>query len=603
MAARIQSLRNGIDPVAELSRNDLVPGDVVVVASLDAATTYNWTLTFVPEGSTATFSGSSTAVSPGSFTIDEEGPYLVRLIVDAGLPTESIQYVRLRALTAFGQLTLVAAGERRDGTGIIPVDVDPEGWANEQNANIQTLKNFIKPLVSSGRLLYVDANDGTSNYADYSTVQAAVTAAVTAGASEAQQWVIAVRPGRYVESVTFSPWVHVFGWPGNPDGKTSEAVVIEGLQSVVTASNSDRILLANLHIENNANSATSTITKTGLGALRLKNVRVESNGTLASQGAALNLSVGSVEAIDCTFIHTSSGGAIRRAYNQSGTNTTSRFEGCTFQGPSGISLNSSLVVGVQAVFSQCRIVSSHASGAGILSVAELCDFQHGIIETASGNGIYVNPLASVYAGPVGLSVCFSSVEDDIIFDTTNLSGTTTLNLGAVKYSTLSLPGGAVTTQRATSVSRTHYYDNSTSGLTAENVQDAIDEIAGGGGSAPNDDAQWEMTIFPNNVINTYWFAPYNCTVVGVKVYGHTSPTTSGVYTLAVEDLTGANNLLAAATFDMTSLAAATLTSLSLTGTTANLDLPEGTRVRFQLVSDNGDLVASGIFVQILFRSQ
>lgn len=33
MAARIQSLRNGISPVDEASRNDLVPGDIVVVSS------------------------------------------------------------------------------------------------------------------------------------------------------------------------------------------------------------------------------------------------------------------------------------------------------------------------------------------------------------------------------------------------------------------------------------------------------------------------------------------------------------------------------------------------------------------------------------------
>jgi len=74
------------------------------------------------------------------FTVDRVGSYLVRLVVDAGLPTESTQYVRLRALTASLGLKLVAAGERRDATGVIPVDVDTEGWANEQNFNLLTLE-------------------------------------------------------------------------------------------------------------------------------------------------------------------------------------------------------------------------------------------------------------------------------------------------------------------------------------------------------------------------------------------------------------------------------------------------------------------------------
>lgn len=143
MAARIRSLRNFITPVDEASRDDLVVADVVTVQSLDAATTYAWALVFRPEGSTAAFSGSLTAVSPGSFTVDLPGPYLVRLTVDATLPTENTQYVRLRALTTSLGLKLVAAGERRDETGIIPVDVDPVGWAYNQNYNLLALEAAI----------------------------------------------------------------------------------------------------------------------------------------------------------------------------------------------------------------------------------------------------------------------------------------------------------------------------------------------------------------------------------------------------------------------------------------------------------------------------
>ena len=145
MPARIRSLRNGVDAIDDASRDDLASGDIVSVQSLGAATTYNWSITFAPEDisgnpSTATFSGILTDPSPGSFTVDHEGAYLIRLIVDQGLATEDTQYVRLRALTVSLGLTLVSAGERRDATGTIPVDVSTEGWANEQNFNLLKLQ-------------------------------------------------------------------------------------------------------------------------------------------------------------------------------------------------------------------------------------------------------------------------------------------------------------------------------------------------------------------------------------------------------------------------------------------------------------------------------
>lgn len=143
MAASIRSLKNGTTPVDNASRDDLTVGDVVTVSAIVAATSYAWVLVFAPNGSTATFSGTSTYVSPGHFTVDLPGPYLVRLVTDVGLPTESTQYVRLRVLTPTLGLRLVAAGERRDATGTIPVDASPEGWATDQNYNLQTLESAI----------------------------------------------------------------------------------------------------------------------------------------------------------------------------------------------------------------------------------------------------------------------------------------------------------------------------------------------------------------------------------------------------------------------------------------------------------------------------
>jgi len=147
MAAEIRS--RVVAPVVKAvvdnaSRDDLAVNDVVRLEAVPpaAGTTWAWTLVFVPAGSVAVLTpAAATATSgPLEFTVDKVGPYLVRLTVDAGTPTESTEYVRLRALTGSLGLHLVAAGERRDSTGVIPVDVDVEGWANEQNSNFQSLE-------------------------------------------------------------------------------------------------------------------------------------------------------------------------------------------------------------------------------------------------------------------------------------------------------------------------------------------------------------------------------------------------------------------------------------------------------------------------------
>jgi hypothetical protein len=130
------------------------------------------------------------------------------------------------------------------------------------------------------------------------------------------------------------------------------------------------------------------------------------------------------------------------------------------------------------------------------------------------------------------------------------------------------------------------------------VQDAIHAE-----DVPTDDRTRSIAVSPSNTVNEYFFAPYALTIVGVRAYCHSGVTTAGAYTLAVEDIDGSNNLLSAATFDLTALVAATLTTVGLTATGADLDLVAGTRVRCQFISDNADLVAEGVYFQLLFRAQ
>lgn len=110
-----------------------------------------------------------------------------------------------------------------------------------------------------------------------------------------------------------------------------------------------------------------------------------------------------------------------------------------------------------------------------------------------------------------------------------------------------------------------------------------------------------VAVSPGNTVNNLFWVPRNVTLVGFKVYAETTPTTAGNFTLAVD--AGGSNILASTPFDLTSLSAATLTSIPLTLTTSLLDRATGSRIRFQFVSDNGDLVATGVYVQLLYRSR
>jgi len=122
------------------SREDLQLGYQVTLHSVHTATTYSWSLSFASDspGSVAPGFGGTQSVSAllppegatsrdAKFNVDFEGTYLIRLTVDAGLATENTQFIRCRVLTLFGALKLVAAGERRDEKGVIPVDATAEG--------------------------------------------------------------------------------------------------------------------------------------------------------------------------------------------------------------------------------------------------------------------------------------------------------------------------------------------------------------------------------------------------------------------------------------------------------------------------------------------
>lgn len=79
-----------------------------------------------------------------------------------------------------------------------------------------------------------------------------------------------------------------------------------------------------------------------------------------------------------------------------------------------------------------------------------------------------------------------------------------------------------------------------------------------------------------------------CTITGIKIvsYGG-APTTAGTYTIAIAG--AGNNLLAAATFDLKTLASGTVTALDLTATSGNLTLAADSLLTATVVSNNADL--------------
>jgi hypothetical protein len=262
---KIDVLHNGITTSTPAGNSTDIArkGDTITCTAVDVANTYSWSLVFTPDFSNGDPSASALINPPGSqansckFIIDAEGAYMVRLVVDAGLPTENTVFLRVRYETVFGDVKLVSAGERRDQTAVIPADIDPVGWADDQNQNMQKILAYVRRLSTSGRVLYVDANrgrtydpaqavndptntvqfpgddpanleqtgifTGAEGFGDFSSIQEAIDYANAAGQAGARShespvsstspFYVIIRPGLYVEDLNFQPYVHLIGLP------------------------------------------------------------------------------------------------------------------------------------------------------------------------------------------------------------------------------------------------------------------------------------------------------------------------------------------------------------------------------------------------------
>jgi hypothetical protein len=497
MAASIRSLVNGINPIIGLSRADLRPGDVVTVDAADLSnTTYAWNIAYKPEGSAAAFVGDPTTSGPLQFTVDKEGPYLIRLITDLGLQTESQQFVRLRFLTLLGDLALVAGGEQNNSPVPVPVDTSAQGWADDQNRNILTLLSLLQSVASSGRILYVDANalGGTGivdpitgqveGYGDHSTVQAAIDQAA-AVATSLLPWVIAVRPGTYQEDLILKPWVHVVGWPGDTSGSPNiNGVFIRSSTTghmAVTTSPGDEIVLSNVTLENLVSGPVAALEKVGAGNIVAYRCSFSQQASAVNQAPAFRLTVGTATLDHCTMLMTAAASADRAAYDQPGTGTVATLRACRVVGPSGMRLNETLVAGsgITCQVRDSRVVSTGGAGAAaIFTDADDLLLEYCRIESAVAAPIVGHPSAAAFAGPVGITLRWCFVGGIIRFDTTGPLAASTLALGSTEYSTLDFPGGTPSTFTATTKSTTLFYDNTATApdISSSDVQGAIDDL-------------------------------------------------------------------------------------------------------------------------------
>jgi hypothetical protein len=104
---------------------------------------------------------------------------------------------------------------------------------------------------------------------------------------------------------------------------------------------------------------------------------------------------------------------------------------------------------------------------------------------------------------------------------------------------------------------------------------------------------------PGDTVEFRGWTAFACTLTAVEVYCATVNTV-GTYTLTVTN--GANTVLSAANFNMNSLTADTVTALTLTSTSADLDFAARDRWTVSLASNDAGMDAVGVYVSLNFTS-
>jgi len=507
-----------VGPVlTDQSREDLRKSYQIICESVDAATTYAWSLSFIPKSSGPAaanpnnFDGTpSTAVllpPEGSttqtckFNVDWEGSYLLRLVVDAGLPTESTQFVRLRRLTQFAELKLVSAGERRDQSGVVPVDATPEGWANDQNQNVQRLMLLVRRLSTGGRVLYVDANRGRNNtatpneptnisripgpdsvardesgirmaaegFGDFSSITEAVAYAMGAVgrgepvASTANPYRIMVAPGYYEENLVLQPHIHLVGDTvanqGGMDGVYVSTTSALNAHHEFTGTAADsELLIRNVTLVNGGSTAQPVLLCAGQGTVFLDESTITQNGLGVTQGPALGaISTGPMQIglRQSQVISNANADALRYAVTLTGPSLAFTADTCRIEGESGIQINPTLQTGVSVQTTRTAVVARNGAGHSLFGYAETIQLLESTIEgTVDITDDGVGPVAF----NVNMRCLWTLFEDDLTVRTAGTSGDIYVYWGACAITgTVTFPDGPPTAFSAIAHDRSILY--------------------------------------------------------------------------------------------------------------------------------------------------
>jgi hypothetical protein len=157
-------------------------------------------------------------------------------------------------------------------------------------------------------------------------------------------------------------------------------------------------------------------------------------------------------------------------------------------------------------------------------------------------------------------------------------------------------GGAIDLVYSSSVAKS-YEDGVIRGMISNGQIAAAFIIGDGLAEALGRTYRTTVAITANATTNAYIVVPSACKLVSITAFAAVAPdSAAGTYTLAVVKGPDAadTNMLGAATFDLESLAPLTAVNLTLSATSADLELAYNDVLRFQCTSDSNDLTGAGL---------
>lgn len=327
-----------------------------------------------------------------------------------------------------------------------------------------------------------------------------------------QPFIIAIRPGLYIEDLVIPAYVHLIGWPSTgggagdiPDYDRSVTVrtlaAPTGKFTAQITNLGEYSMVANVILEHTGAGTDPVVEKTGAGDFYLINTEVQqAGGGILNQGPCVGVENGRVFLQNCRVsqLDAFNAGSLAADVSPTVANPTALIARDTlFRSPSLVRVDGNRLGGVTAKFSRCTFEQVQLGGAGtpyaIHSWSDdlLLEDSEITVDGASGitDAIEIDPTSVGVLGDLSLTLRRTLLGDPssgvpgllgINYDASGVAGTASLLLASSEIGAITSAG--MITDRALTSGLSVYYDNSIATLLSENVQDAIDEIAGGGGA-------------------------------------------------------------------------------------------------------------------------